>query len=195
MAFSREVDALAWTTKTPWWFVRQRRIVAGGAGNVDNVRMDTVIQEKVLAVARAARNREESVAWFRVALGLYYLAGLMTSDTIDFKQVDRDYNRFIYQSLGGGHSIASALQFMSGEKVVAVVDSPRFVGVFAEHCPEVPVDTIGFLLSLNLGVAKDISKLDIGGPVLDWIERQKASAKPAENPAVQGGDPAASGAL
>ncbi|WP_426173515.1 hypothetical protein [Massilia sp. TWR1-2-2] len=157
--------------------------------------MDTVIQEKVLAVARAARNREESVAWFRVALGLYYLAGLMTSDTIDFKQVDRDYNRFIYQSLGGGHSIASALQFMSGEKVVAVVDSPRFVGVFAEHCPEVPVDTIGFLLSLNLGVAKDISKLDIGGPVLDWIERQKASAKPAENPAVQRGDPAASGTL
>jgi hypothetical protein len=157
------------------------------AGNVDNVRMDTVIQQKVLAVARAARNREESVAWFRVALGLYYLAGLMTSDTIDFKQVDRDYNRFIYQSLGGGHSIASALQFMSGEKVVAVVDSPRFIKEFSEHCAEVPVDTIGFLLSLNLGVAKDISKLDIGGPVLDWIERQKELASAS----VQGGDPAA----
>lgn len=166
-------------------------MVAARAGNVDNVRMDTAIQEKVLAVARAARDREESVAWFRVALGLYYLAGLMTSDTIDFKQVDRAFNRFIFQSIGRGHSIASALQFMSGEKVVAVVDSPRFVKVFAEHCPEVQVDTIGFLLSLNLGVAKDISKLDIGGPVLDWIERQKQAA----GAAVQGGDPAAPGTL
>ncbi|MDB5754418.1 MAG: hypothetical protein JWR56_846, partial [Massilia sp.] len=88
-----------------------------------------------------------------------------------------------------GHSIASALQFMSGEKVLAVVDSPRFMAALAEHCPDVPVDTIGFLLSLNLGVAKDISKLDIGGPVLDWIERQKEAA------AVQPGDPGARGDL
>ena len=149
--------------------------------------MDSVIQEKVLAVARAARNREESLAWFRVSVGLYYLAGLMTSEPIDFKQVDGAFNRFIYRSIGKGHSIASVLQFMSGEKVVAVVDSARFTGVFAAHCPEVPVDTIGFLLSLNLGVAKDISKLDIGGPVLDWIERQKDR--------VQGGDPAAPATL
>ena len=135
---------------SPNQFGRRARLIAGRAGNVDNVRMDSVIQEKVLAVARAARSRDESLAWFRVALGLYYLAGLMTPDTIDFKQVDREYNRFIYQSIGKGHSIASVLQFMSGEKVVAVVDSQRFIGVFAEHCPEVPVDTIGFLLSLNL---------------------------------------------
>lgn len=148
--------------------------------------MDTVIQEKVLAVARAARSRDESLAWFRVTVGLYYLAGLMTPDTIDFKQVDRAYNRFIYQSIGGGHSIASALQFMSGEKVVGVVDSPRFTAVFAEHCPEVPVNTIGFLLSLNLGVAKNISKLDIGGPVLDWIERRPQMLAHQD----QGGDPA-----
>ena len=160
---------------------------AASAGNVDNGRMDSVIQEKVLMVARAARNREESLAWFRVTLGLHYLAGLMTPDTIDFKVVDRAYNRFIYQSIGRGHSIASVLQFMSGEKVVAVVDSPRFIAVFAEHCPEVPVDTIGFLLSLNLGVAKSISKIDIGGPVLDWIEHQKEAA--------QASDPAAPGAL
>ncbi|MDL2355399.1 MAG: hypothetical protein QFF03_09090 [Pseudomonadota bacterium] len=136
--------------------------------------MNSVIQENVLAVARAARGRAESLAWFRVTLGLYYLAGLMTPDTIDFKVVDRAYNRFIYQAIGRGHSIASVLQFMSGAKVVAVVDSARFTAVFAAHCPEVPVDTIGFLLSLNLGVAKTISKIDIGGPVLDWIERQQA---------------------
>lgn len=149
--------------------------------------MDSVIQEKVLSVARAAHNRAESLAWFRVTLGLYYLAGLMTPDTIDFKQVDRAYNRFIYHAIGKGHSIASVLQFMSGSKVVAVVDSKRFTGVFAAYCPEVPVDTIGFLLSLNLGVAKTISKIDIGGPLLDWIERQKELA--------QGGDPAAAGTL
>lgn len=154
-------------------------------GNVDNGRMDSVIKEKVLAVARRARGRDESLAWFRVTLGLYYLAGLMTPEAIDFKKVDRAFNRFIYQSIGKGHSIASVLQFMSGEKVVAVVDSPRFLGVFGELCTEVPVDTIGFLLSLNLGVAKDISKLDIGGPVLDWIERQKEAAN-----AAQPGDPA-----
>jgi hypothetical protein len=139
--------------------------------------MDSVIQEKVLAVARAARNRNESLAWFRVTVGLYYLAGLMTEEPIDFKQVDREFNHFIYRAIGKGHSIASALQFMSGAKVVAVVDSARFIGVFGENCPEVPIDTIGFLLSLNLGVAKDISKLDIGGPVLDWIERQKESQR------------------
>lgn len=152
--------------------------------------MNSVIQEKILMVARAGRDRAESLAWFRVTLGLHYLAGLMTPDTIDFKVVDRAYNRFIYHAIGKGHSIASVLQFMSGEKVVPVVDSPRFMGVFAEHCPEVPVDTIGFLLSLNLGVAKNLSKIDIGGPVLDWIERQKDAAD-----AAQRGDPAASGTL
>lgn len=149
--------------------------------------MNSVIQEKILAVARAARNRDESLAWFRVCVGLYYLAGLMTPEPIDFKQVDGEFNRFIYRAIGKGHSIASALQFMSGAKVVAVVDSARFIAVFAEHCPEVPVDTIGFLLSLNLGVAKTISKLDIGGPVQDWIERRKD--------AVQRGDPAEPAAL
>jgi hypothetical protein len=152
--------------------------------------MDSVIKEKVLAVARRARDRDESLAWFRVTLGLYYLAGLMTPETIDFKKVDRAFNRFIYQSIGKGHSIASVLQFMSGEKVVAVVDSPRFLDTFGELCPEVPVDTIGFLLSLNLGVAKSISRLDIGGPVLDWIERRKEAAD-----AGQPGDPAAPSVL
>ena len=135
--------------------------------------MDSVIKEKVLAVARHGGTAAESAAWFRVALGLYYLAGLMTPETIDFKKIDRDFNRFIYHSIGKGHSITSVLQFMSGEKVVSVVDSKRFLAAFTKHCVEVPVDTIPFLLSLNLGVAKNISGIDIGGPVLDWIERQK----------------------
>ncbi len=134
--------------------------------------MDNVLKQNVLAVTRCGHGMEESVAWFRVALGLYYLTGLMTPETIDFKRIDRDFNRFIYQSIGKGHSITSVLQFMSGEKVVPVVDSPRFREAFAKYCPEVPGDSIAFLLSLNLGVAKNISKVDIGGPLLDWIERQ-----------------------
>ncbi len=52
--------------------------------------MDTVIKDKVLAVMCEGRTRAESTDWFRVALGLCYLAGLMTKDTIDFKKVDRD---------------------------------------------------------------------------------------------------------
>ena len=142
--------------------------------------MDNVIKDKVLAVARYGRTREESVAFFRAALGLYYLAGLMTSETIDFKKIDRDFNRFIYQSIGGGHSITSVLQFMSGSKVVPVVQSTRFSEAFASHCTEVPVETIPFLLSLNLGVAKNISGLDIGGALLDWIDRQKTVEPPSE---------------
>ena len=135
--------------------------------------MDSVIKEKVLAVARRGPTVEESTAYFRVALGLFYLKGLMTSETIDFKQVDRSFNRFIYHAIGKGHSITSVLQFMSGEKVVPVIESPRFVAAFTEYCPELPLETIPFLLELNLGVAKNISKLDIGGPLLDWIERHK----------------------
>ena len=134
--------------------------------------MDNVVKQNILALTRCGHGTLEATAWFRVALGLHYLAGLMTPDTIDFKKVDRDFNRFIYHAIGKGHSITSVLQFMSGEKVVSVVDSPRFMAAFAQHCPQVPTDTIAFLLSLNLGVAKNISKVDIGGALLDWIERQ-----------------------
>ena len=134
--------------------------------------MDSAIKENVLAVTRCGRGAEESIAWFRVALGLHYLTGLMTNEALDFKLIDKEFNRFIYQSIGKGHSITSVLQFMSGAKVVPVVESPRFMAAFAEHCPQVPANTIAFLLSLNLGVAKNISKVDIGGALLDWIERQ-----------------------
>jgi hypothetical protein len=136
--------------------------------------MDTLLKDNVLAVMRRAHGAAEATDWFRVALGLYYLTGLMTDETIDFKKIDKDFNRFIYQSIGKGHSITSVLQFMSGEKVVPVVESARFIAAFAEHCPQVAVNTIPFLLSLNLGVAKNISRIDIGGPLLDWIERQPA---------------------
>ncbi|MFP5390775.1 MAG: hypothetical protein ACLGI6_04400 [Gammaproteobacteria bacterium] len=139
--------------------------------------MDNAIKDKVLAVMRAGRNRDEATDFFRAALGLYYLAGLMTPETIDFKKVDREFNQFIYHSIGKGHSITSVLQFMSGAKVVPVVESARFMEAFRQHCIEVPPDTIAFLLSLNLGVAKNISGLDIGGALLDWIDKRKSAAE------------------
>lgn len=129
-----------------------------------------------MAVARHGMTSAEAIGFFRVALGLFYLVGLMTKEALDFKKIDRDYNRFIYRSIGGGHSITSVLQFMSGVKVLRVVESPRFMQAFAEHCGAIPVETIPFLLSLNLGVAKDISGIPATGPVADWIERRKPAA-------------------
>jgi hypothetical protein len=106
----------------------------------------------------------------------------MTQEEIEFKTVDRAFNRFIYHTLGKGHSIASVLQYMSGEKVMPVVESARFMEAFRRHFPEVPPESIPFLLELNLGVAKNISGLDAAGPLADWIGRQKALA-----PGPQGG--------
>jgi len=131
-------------------------------------------EEKILAITRQGRTRLEATDWFRVAAGLHYLAGLMTQESIDFKTVDRDWNRFIYHSLGGGHTITSVLQFMSGASVLPTLQSARFMALFAETCPEVPVDSIPFLLELNLGVAKNISKLEVTGPLHDWLQAQKA---------------------
>jgi hypothetical protein len=142
--------------------------------------MSPQLKEKILAVMQYGVNREESTGFFRVALGLYYLAGLMTKETLDFAELDADFNRFIYHAIGRGHSITSVLQYMSGEKVVRVVESKRFLKAFAEHCDEVPVENIPFLLGLNLGVAKDISKIDVRGPVADYIERQRQLREAAD---------------
>jgi hypothetical protein len=99
---------------------------------------------------------------------------------LDFQQLDRDYNRFIYRAIGRGHSITSILQYMSGEQVVAVVESPRFLKAFGEYCTEVPMENIPFLMGLNLGVAKDLSGIDVRGPVADWIERQRQLREEAD---------------
>lgn len=141
--------------------------------------INTAIKDKILAVTRQGRTRDEATDWFRVAVGLYYLAGLMTRETIDFKQLDREYNRFIYQSIGAGHTITSILQFMSGKKVLPVLDSGRFLAVFTACCSEVPPDSIPFLVELNLGVAKDISRIAVAGPVHEWLQRRKQNG-PAE---------------
>ncbi|MCD2518259.1 hypothetical protein LQ564_18280 [Massilia sp. G4R7] len=137
--------------------------------------MNDALQDKLLLLMREAQGRVEATDWFRVALGLVYLAGLMTKETIDFKKVDRAFNRFIYHTLGKGHSIASVLQFMSGEKVMPTVQSERFMEAFRRHCPEIPAESIPFLLELNLGVAKNISGLDPSGPLADWVAQRKSA--------------------
>lgn len=141
--------------------------------SMDNGHMDSVTQEKLLILMREGRSRAESTDWFRVALGLVYLAGLMTKETIDFKTVDREFNRFIYHTLGKGHAITSVLQFMSGEKVMPTVESERFLDAFRRHCPGVPLVSVPFLLELNLGVAKNISGLEPEGKLAEWIARKK----------------------
>ena len=136
--------------------------------------MDAATQDKLLTLMREGRSRAESTDWFRVGLGLVYLAGLMTKDEIDFKSVDREFNRFIYHTLGKGHTITSVLQFMSGEKVMPTVDSSRFLDAFARHCPGVPLVSVPYLLELNLGVAKNISGIEPEGPLVGWIAQRKA---------------------
>jgi hypothetical protein len=142
--------------------------------------MDSATQDKLLHLMREGRSRAESTDWFRVGLGLVYLADLMTQENIDFKVVDRAFNRFIYRTLGPGHTITSALQFMSGEKVMATIESARFMEAFRRHFPTVPPESLSFLLELNLGVAKNISGLEPDGPLADWIARRKALAEGAQ---------------
>ena len=153
-------------------------VISRPGKNMHNGLMDTLInKDNILAVTRQGRTRAESTDWFRVAVGLYYLANLMTKETIDFKTVDREFNRFIYHTIGGGHTITSVLQFMSGKDVLPVVQSERFMTAFRTTCTDVPPDSIPFLLELNLGVAKNISKLEVDGPVHDWLEARKRTGE------------------
>jgi hypothetical protein len=134
--------------------------------------LNQLLQDMVLAVTQCGRTRKQSLGFFRVALGLIYLDGIMTEEEIDFKKIDSDFNQFIYRSIGKGHSITSILQFMSGAQVLPVLESATFFDAFSEHCSEVAVDKIPILLSVNLGVAKNISGIGHDGPVHDWISWQ-----------------------
>ncbi len=134
--------------------------------------MDKLLRDKILAVTRRGVSRDVANDYFRVALGLMYLDGIMTEEEVDFKRLDRRLNRFIYHTLGKGHSITSILQFMSGRDVLPILNSESFMTAFSQYCNEVPLDKIPALLSVNLAVAKQISGLTLDGPVLDWIDQQ-----------------------
>ena len=152
--------------------------------------MEKILRDKILAITRRGHSREQATDFFRVALGLVYLDGIMTDEQLDFKQLDRGVNRFIYQTLGPGHSITSILQFMSGRKVLPVLNSSHFITAFSQYCNEVPLERIPDLLQVNLAVGKQISGLDQNGPVLDWIRLQKGELAAAAAPIEESERPA-----
>lgn len=135
--------------------------------------MDKILCEKILGVTRRGKTRREATDFFRVALGLIYLDAIMTDEKVDFKHLDKLVNRFIYRSVGQGHSITSILQFMSGNKVLPILNSKHFITAFSQYCNEVPLDKIPALLAVNLAVAKQLSKLGLDGELNDWIIRHQ----------------------
>jgi hypothetical protein len=131
--------------------------------------ISTEVRERILDIARQGKTSDQATGYFRVALGLYYLDGVMVEEELDFKAIDRNVNKFIYQSIGKGHSITSILQYMSGKEVVKVLESRDFLNLFASRFPEIPMQKIPLLMSVNLKVAKKISGLPNEGAVKDWI--------------------------
>lgn len=140
--------------------------------------LDDAVKEKVLTIMMFGNNRAQSVGYFRVTLGLYYLSKIMVEEELDFKMIDREFNRFIYRTLGGGHSITSVLQYMSSKQVLLVLESAPFISTFLNYFSEVPFRNIPILLSINLSVSKKISGLPSAGPVQDWILRQECIVQP-----------------
>ena len=136
--------------------------------------LDAGVKERVLAVTLFGNNRAQSEAYFRVTLGLYYLSKIMVEQELDFKAIDREFNVFIYRSIGRGHSITSILQFLSSKKVLLVLNSDAFIATFLNYFSEIPFRNIPVLLSINLAVSKKISGLTPDGPVKEWILRQDA---------------------
>lgn len=135
--------------------------------------LDEVIKEKILAVTLHGNSRAQSIAYFRVCLGLYYLSKIMVEEKLDFKRIDREFNVFIYRTIGKGHSITSILQYMSSEKVLLVLNSESFISTFFIYFSDIPIKNIPILLSINLSVSKNISGISVQGAVLDWIARQE----------------------
>jgi hypothetical protein len=141
--------------------------------------MNPQLQEKILAVTHCGVDAAESTGFFRVALGLYYLSGLMTKETLDFKKIDRDFNRFIYHTIGKGHSITSILQYMSGEKVVPVVESKRFLPPLPSTAPKCRSKT-SLPAGPEPGRGEGYFRIDVRGPVADYIERQRQLREAAD---------------
>jgi hypothetical protein len=55
----------------------------------------------------------------------------------------------------------------------------RFLKAFGEYCTGAAGEH-SLPAGLNLGVAKDISKIDVRGPVADYIERQRQLREAAD---------------
>ena len=135
--------------------------------------LDDTAQQRILTIAKTANNSRQALGYFRLAIGLFYLNEIMVDREIDFDALHRHYNRFIREAIGAGHSITSVLQFMSGEKVMAVVHSDTFMHAFMDNFG-VPFHHIPLMLLVNLEVSKNISKIGVEGPLHRWILEQQA---------------------
>lgn len=136
--------------------------------------LDDTVKEKILAVMMYGNNKAQSIGFFRVAIGLYYLSRIMVEDELDFQAIDKEFNRFIFQTIGRGHSITSVLQYLSSKKVLWVLDSRSFLPTFLNYFSDIPFSKIVILLTINLSVAKKISKLSTEGPLQEWLLKNGA---------------------
>ena len=143
--------------------------------------LDGDAREKILSIAVHGNNKAQSIGFFRVATGLYYLSKIMVEDELDFKSIDKKFNRFIFDAIGRGHSITSILQFLGSKKALWVLDSQSFFATFLHYFPDIPFSKIQILLSVNLTVSKKISKIPVNGPMKEWLLRQNATEQTAED--------------
>lgn len=134
--------------------------------------LDDNVKQKLINICVFGNNREQAVGFFRLAIGLYYLSRIMVEDELDFKAIDKNFNRFVVQVIGRGHSITSVLQYMSSRKVLWVLESRSFMNLFMDHFPDIPFSKILILLTVNLSVSKKISGLPVEGPLRDWLMKQ-----------------------
>lgn len=137
--------------------------------------LDDAVREKILAVMMYGNNKAQSIGFFRVTVGLYYLSRIMVEDELDFKSIDKNFNRFIFQTIGRGHSITSILQYLSSKKVLWVLNSRSFLPTFLNYFSDIPFSRVIFLLTVNLSVAKKISKLPTEGPLQEWLLQHGAA--------------------
>ncbi len=134
--------------------------------------LDDNVKQKLINICMYGNNREQAIGFFRLATGLYYLSRIMVEDELDFKAIDKNFNRFIFQVIGRGHSITSVLQYMSSRKVLWVLESRAFLNLFLDMFPDIPFSKILILLTVNLSVSKKISGLPVKGPLRDWLLKQ-----------------------
>ncbi|MCL1886469.1 MAG: hypothetical protein FWG01_00820 [Betaproteobacteria bacterium] len=134
--------------------------------------LDDSVKQKLTNICLFGNNREQAVGFFRLAIGLYYLSRIMVEDELDFKAIDKNFNRFIFDVVGRGHSITSVLQYISSRKALWVLESRSFLNLFLDHFPDIPFSKILILLTVNLSVSKKISGLPVTGPLRDWLMKQ-----------------------
>jgi hypothetical protein len=141
-----------------------------------HILLDEAAKEKLIAVMMLGNNKAQSIGFFRTAIGLYYLSRIMVEDELDFKVIDKAFNRFIFDTIGRGHSITSILQYMSSKKVLWVLESKSFIPTFLNYFSDIQFSKMQILLTVNLNVSKKISRLTIDGPLKDWLIKQNTEA-------------------